>query len=79
MLEATYIKQYSYGCIEGLMSATGFAEVKAHSISWVYDLTSGIKPMIRKDGKLLIYKKHYISTYIDSRTNYSLQGFPSPA
>ena len=61
------------------MSATAFAEVKAHSMWWVYELTSGIKPMIRKDDKLLIYKKHYISTYIDSRTNDSLQGFPSPA
>jgi ubiquinone/menaquinone biosynthesis C-methylase UbiE len=79
MFEEPYIKQYGSGCMETWMGTTGFAKVKTHSIWWVYQLTSGIKPMIAKDDKLLTYKHHYISTYTDSTTNDTLQGFPSPA
>ncbi|CCH65370.1 hypothetical protein RINTHM_9080 [Richelia intracellularis HM01] len=47
------------------MGTTGFAKVKTYSIWWVYQLASGIKPMITKDDKLLTHKHHYISTYTD--------------
>ncbi len=79
VFEEPYFREYAALNVEGSMGKAGFEAVQTQDVWWIHQLTSGVKPIDKKD--VTIYKniRQYIRTSTDSTIdNNDLDGLGSP-
>jgi ubiquinone/menaquinone biosynthesis C-methylase UbiE len=77
VFEEPYIREYSAGSTDAWMGSAGFGTVQTQDLWWMHQITSGVKPISRKNVQVQNVRQYvYVANNLDDK---NLQHFPSPA